>query len=173
VSVQDALRRMADVDFDLYRDELRRAERRNARTPRRWTTRARAREVADYERDDPGNPLGRGYPLGRTLRQDGESHRDAWARIVRQDPCSYCGREAGTVDHVEPSRGPRPARGIGGAHVWLNLVGACEACNASKSDAQLLHFLGRRRGMMIPKLSRQPGGSVRVGARGQPAAGPG
>lgn len=96
------------------------------------------------DRDDPGHPLGRGMPTGETLREDGESHRQAWMRTLRVDPCAYCGVVCvdATVDHVEPRQ--FPARGLGGAHTWLNFTGACAACNWSKSSESLLEFLYRR-----------------------------
>jgi 5-methylcytosine-specific restriction endonuclease McrA len=101
--------------------------------------------LTTFLRDDPGTPLGTGMPSGRPLRLDGERHYDAWLRLARQDPCAYCGGPGGTVDHVEPRS--RPVRGIGGtAHTWLNVVGACAACNGAKRDRPLLRFLhGRRR----------------------------
>jgi 5-methylcytosine-specific restriction endonuclease McrA len=87
--------------------------------------------------------------MGRTLREEvfheptqawrGESHLMAWERIIRADPCSYCGAEAGTIDHVEPRS--RPVRGLGGAHSWANVVAACESCNGRKATRSLLTFL--------------------------------
>lgn len=96
-------------------------------------------------RDDAGTPLGVGYPSGSPLRFDGESHHEAWRRICRVDPCAYCGaRWSGTLDHIEPQRGARPARGLGGVHTWLNYAGACERCNnAKRSRPMLLWLLGR------------------------------
>ncbi|ACU53636.1 HNH endonuclease [Acidimicrobium ferrooxidans DSM 10331] len=41
--------------------------------------------------------------------------------------CQYCGGPAENVDHVIP-------RSRGGRHVWENVVAACRACNAAKSD---------------------------------------
>jgi 5-methylcytosine-specific restriction endonuclease McrA len=44
------------------------------------------------------------------------------------DGCAYCSRrEANTIDHVQP-------RSRGGTHTWDNTVGACEKCNARKSN---------------------------------------
>lgn len=92
----------------------------------------------------PGHPLGPGYPTGRTLRRDGETHRDAWKRILRDDPCAYCGGESTTIDHIVPARGTqRP--GLGGLHSWTNYTGACERCNWSKADVPLIDWLLRRR----------------------------
>ena len=95
--------------------------------------------ISDYLRDDPGTPLG---SSGRTLREDGESHREAWASVVRRDPCSYCGGEGGTLDHIEPKS--RRARGLGGAHSWLNFAGACASCNHGKAVRGLLSYLWDR-----------------------------
>lgn len=96
--------------------------------------------LTTYLRDDAGTPLGGGMPSGRPLRTDGERHHDAWLRLLRLDPCAYCGRaRGGTVDHVEPRS--RTARGLGGAHSWTNVVGACEPCNGRKADRSLLWFL--------------------------------
>jgi 5-methylcytosine-specific restriction endonuclease McrA len=95
-----------------------------------------------FLRDDPGMPLGAGMPTGGPLREDGESHRSAWLRLLRADPCSYCGGPGGTVDHVEPKR--KPVRGLGGAHAWLNLTGACGGCNGTKGDKGLLVWLAAR-----------------------------
>ena len=78
-------------------------------------------------------------PLGVTFREDGDTHREAWMRIIRRDPCSFCGGTGGTVDHVEPQS--RTARGIGGAHSWANYVGCCVRCNGRKRDQKLLLFL--------------------------------
>lgn len=99
--------------------------------------------LSTYLRDDGGTPLGVGMPSGAPLRLDGERHYDGWLRLVRADPCAYCGdTPSGTVDHVEPRS--RAARGLGGAHSWLNVVGACPACNGLKADRPLLRFLGTR-----------------------------
>lgn len=100
--------------------------------------------TAQFDRADPGNPLGVGMPLGRSLREDGESHREAWMRVCRADPCAFCGRmPSGTLDHIEPKS--RPARGIGGVHSWVNYTGACSSCNGGKNDTPLLEYLARRR----------------------------
>lgn len=100
--------------------------------------------ITTYLRDDAGTPLGIGMPSGRPLREDGERHYDAWQRLLRLDPCAYCGRgPSRTVDHIEPRS--RPTRGLGGAHSWTNLVGACARCNGAKRDRDLLAYLRARR----------------------------
>ncbi|MBP2437240.1 HNH endonuclease [Microbacterium amylolyticum] len=49
--------------------------------------------------------------------------------VLRRDgnQCAYCGRNATTIDHVQP-------RSRGGADSWENLVAACLKCNNMKSD---------------------------------------
>ena len=123
------------------------------------------RLIDQYLRDDAGTPLGTGMPSGRPLRADGQSHYEAWQALLRRDPCAYCGTAgAGTVDHVEPRS--RPARGLGEtAHAWLNLAGACTACNGAKRDLDLLVFLQRRgggSGRRGRSRRRGPGGSRRA-----------
>lgn len=88
----------------------------------------------------------------------GESHLMAWERVVRCDPCAYCGATihigdgrglrdvgwwgSGTVDHIEPKT--LPVRGIGGAHSWINVTGACGSCNGGKSRRSMLDYLWHR-----------------------------
>lgn len=101
------------------------------------------RILADFLRDDAGTPLGgRAGSSGRPLRADGQSHYDAWLAQLRREVCAYCGAPGGTVDHIEPRS--RAARGLGSAHSWLNVVGACGRCNQAKRDLPLLEFLRRR-----------------------------
>lgn len=115
-----------------------------------------------FLREDAGTPLGVGMPSGRPLRVDGERHYDAWLRLLRADPCAYCGERVGgarTIDHVEPrSRSPR---GIGSAHGWINVVAACQRCNGAKADRPLLLFLLTRRGRVRRRGSRTVGAARR------------
>ncbi|WP_016907279.1 HNH endonuclease [Streptomyces xiaopingdaonensis] len=57
--------------------------------------------------------------------------RAPWSRrgVLLRDRyrCAYCGRRAGTVDHVVP-------RSRGGTDSWLNTVAACGGCNRRKAD---------------------------------------
>ena len=64
-------------------------------------------------------PRGRTVPVSRrgVLRRDG--HR-----------CAYCGKNATTIDHVQP-------RSRGGRDSWENLVACCLRCNNKKSDRTL------------------------------------
>ena len=56
--------------------------------------------------------------------------------LLLNDPCSYCGGRAGTVDHIVPLH-------AGGTNEWHNLTAACKACNSSKSNRDLLGHLAR------------------------------
>lgn len=142
--VQAALERMGEEDYERLKKDLRRRERR-ARRSARVSQRT-------FDREDPGYPLGF---EGRTLRLDGESHREAWMRVLRGDPCAFCGRqmfsipcpyfEGGTVDHIEPRS--RSVSGLGGAHTWLNYTAACGPCNSRKSDRPMLLWMLSRRGV--------------------------
>jgi len=64
-------------------------------------------------------PHGREVPVSRrgVLRRD--AHR-----------CAYCGKNATTIDHVQP-------RSRGGSDSWENLVACCLRCNNQKSDHTL------------------------------------
>jgi 5-methylcytosine-specific restriction endonuclease McrA len=62
--------------------------------------------------------------------------------------CQYCGRPAENVDHVVP-------RSRGGRHSWDNVVAACRACNAAKSDR-----LPSEAGMHPRREPRAPAGRL-------------
>lgn len=130
--VQTTLEEAERRDFAQYKNELRRKERQQETGED-----IAEKDTHEFWRSDPGYPLGPGYPPGRPQRADGQSHREGWASIVRADPCSYCGRDGGTVDHIEPTS-------KGGRNIWLNYTGACNGCNVSKSDTPLLAWLFRR-----------------------------
>ena len=65
--------------------------------------------------------------------------RRSWRRVLRHDPCAYCGDNtaAMTVDHIEPLS-------KGGINRRENIVGSCRSCNASKDSKSLLLFLLER-----------------------------
>jgi 5-methylcytosine-specific restriction endonuclease McrA len=62
---------------------------------------------------------------------------DAYAALLRDDPCAYCGEPASDADHID-------AISRGGVHSWDNLTAACRACNVSKYSEPLLRFMLRR-----------------------------
>lgn len=59
------------------------------------------------------------------------THASAYRRVLQGDPCSYCGEPVAHIDHIQ----------AGGGNDWSNLTGACERCNARKSDVPLLFAL--------------------------------
>lgn len=67
-------------------------------------------------------------------------NRGTYARMLRRDPCAYCGNAFGrnerAIDHIHP-------RSLGGVNDWSNYTGACEFCNGLKLDDSLLEFLLR------------------------------
>ena len=74
-------------------------------------------------------------PLVQKLRlQKAENIRRAqdWKfirlQVLERDAyqCGYCGKPAGTVDHIQP-------RAQGGLHAMDNLVAACHSCNCRKN----------------------------------------
>jgi 5-methylcytosine-specific restriction endonuclease McrA len=63
---------------------------------------------------------------------------DAWARILRNDPCAYCGAPTEHLDHIVPVA-------EGGEQRWTNLTAACARCNRAKHADSLLMFLLKAR----------------------------
>jgi HNH endonuclease len=61
----------------------------------------------------------------------------AYKRVLRGDPCSYCGRPSESTDHIEPW-------GSGGEDDWTNLTASCISCNSSKGTQSLLPWLASR-----------------------------
>lgn len=57
-----------------------------------------------------------------------------YVRIITKDPCVYCGRPGGTVEHNIPVT-------AGGDNRWTNLAGACGPCNGAKNNRPLLTFM--------------------------------
>jgi hypothetical protein len=110
--------------------------------------------VSDYalwQESWVGAPLGHGFPSGVPVREDGESHLEAWKRLLRADPCSYCGAPiSATVDHVTP----KSAR-TRYVERWTNFTGACKSCNGSKRDTPLLLWL-RARAKRSDRARRRP-----------------
>lgn len=60
--------------------------------------------------------------------------------------CAYCGGPATSIDHVVP-------RSKGGAHIWDNVVSACERCNRIKADRTVAEL-----GWRLRVTPRQPVG---------------
>jgi hypothetical protein len=72
---------------------------------------------------------------------------ELYAKVLRADPCSYCGsRDTIWIDHIVPL-GPvgEAASGFVKVRDLPNVTAACRACNLEKRCASLLHFLLERR----------------------------
>lgn len=65
---------------------------------------------------------------------------EPYKRMLRRDPCSYCGTPGVYVelDHIQP-------RARGGANRWWNYTAACGGCNVLKFDDPMLYWLWRLR----------------------------
>lgn len=57
-----------------------------------------------------------------------------YIQTLRKDPCSYCGKPGGTIDHIIPIS-------KGGKNHWSNLTAACRYCNSRKADKTLIVWL--------------------------------
>lgn len=61
-----------------------------------------------------------------------------YVRVLRQDPCAYCGKRDSTARQLseivllERKKGPRD---LG------NVTAACQSCNLARRQATLLHFM--------------------------------
>lgn len=89
-------------------------------------TRGYARSRVDYDR--------------RRRRFELSPESKDYKAIVQHDPCSTPGCEGGQMaaDHIVPLE-------LGGEHSWENFTGLCRACNASKKNKPLLHWLAERK----------------------------
>lgn len=85
------------------------------------------------------------------LRKHGRDRETVeFTKVLRADPCAYCGGPGGTVDHIQPVRAPWPARAhrnLDDLNRWPNLTGACKSCNQSKRTRDLLGYLMYRGGI--------------------------
>ncbi len=67
------------------------------------------------------------------IRKHGTVNKD-YVVILKQDPCSYCGRPMEHIDHIEPLD-------LGGSNTPDNLTAACRGCNISKGIKTMLEFM--------------------------------
>lgn len=85
----------------------------------------------------------RDSPLFNPHREPTKREVAAYRRVLRNDPCAYCGSEkGGALDHIVPRS---EARSSG----WRNLTGACNRCNGIKHTQPLLLAL-----LWIPVVKR-------------------
>lgn len=57
-----------------------------------------------------------------------------YVKILRKDPCVYCGEPSEHIDHIVPFAD-------GGPTDWSNLAPTCASCNLRKSRKSLLEFM--------------------------------
>lgn len=93
--------------------------------------------------DRPLFKVGRGK---RGLRIPNSRMYPSWRKLLQHDPCSYCGGQGGTIDHIRPQGHGEHTRFSGphGLFSWLNLTSACQSCNQAKADKSLLGFMLER-----------------------------
>lgn len=144
--------------FD-YRLPPEEAERRNRESQRRWRQEnpdvvreinrrwARNQDPAKRRRWNNYNRLRReGAATFLTPTETREA--EEYQKILRQDPCVYCGQPSSSVDHIRPIN-------KAGVELWANFAAACRSCNSQKNDEELLHYLLWRLNHGAP-----PGGGV-------------
>jgi 5-methylcytosine-specific restriction endonuclease McrA len=134
---RDALREKKYVAY--HRDKHKYEERRRAYSEAtREATRERSRE---YRRNHPERVRHNNYLRKARMTWARDEAAIAFAKVLRRDPCSYCGKPGGTIDHIVPIA-------HGGIHEVDNLAAACLQCNTSKATQSALYFLHRtqRRG---------------------------
>lgn len=59
---------------------------------------------------------------------------DSYLGYLIRDPCAYCGKQGGTIDHIVPNVS-------GGENDDSNFTSACLSCNSSKQGRPLLKHL--------------------------------
>lgn len=102
---------------------------------RRWYDFERNRELTRFEEWSERGPVPGSEPTGPFADSD-------WRDLLKRDPCSYCGRQGGTVDHIVLKL---RRTGLKRPQKWLNFTGACFECNHRKASSPLLMFLLSRR----------------------------
>lgn len=84
------------------------------------------------------------HPLLPEYTWEADSFRD----VVRRDPCSWCGKDGGTFDHIIP-------QASGGKDSWENAAGACHKCNQWRGSASIVEFLAERAGLHMRKRPKR------------------
>lgn len=106
------------------RDNERKSRERHREERREWNRR--------YRKENPDKT--RHYVDRRSQQVIYTKEAREYITTIFKDPCVYCGRVAGTVDHIDPVS-------LGGSNDWDNLASACRACNSMKNNKLLLAFL--------------------------------
>lgn len=112
------------------RERVRRAEKADEIREqwRRWADRNRD-HVREY-----GREYQRSHPRPRAGQKHIAEDSVEMVRVLRRDPCAYCGGPGTEIDHITPVSS-------GGENEWWNFTAACGRCNRSKNARPLLTFL--------------------------------
>jgi hypothetical protein len=86
--------------------------------PQPWSTKPRRRSWVRRHATDPDGAV-------------------AYADILKDDPCAYCGAMCAEIDHIEPV-------GRGGSGDYENLTASCRHCNRAKNARPMLYHMLRR-----------------------------
>ena len=79
--------------------------------------------------------------------QDRGGATPKYVKMLKQDPCVFCGGIGGTIEHIVP-RHSLPvvsveAEGQSRDH-WTNLAASCHGCNKRKGTKSLLVYMLKR-----------------------------
>lgn len=130
VKANDAARYYADPDKARERSAAYRRD-----NPDKWRETVKAWRHANRERYNAYARLRKATrPGSKSLPIEERQVSIDWARIVTDDPCSYCGAPHEHLDHIVPVIN-------GGTGAWTNLTSACAQCNIRKGSSPLLTFL--------------------------------
>ena len=69
--------------------------------------------------------------LQRFLSEPTPREISNYRKVLKADPCAYCGGQSDSIDHIVPIA-------EGGEDGWENYTGACRRCNAVKQALPLL-----------------------------------
>jgi 5-methylcytosine-specific restriction endonuclease McrA len=147
---RERTRKWRAANPDLYKEEKLKAadsqRRRVADDPEAYRARQRAMKASNPERTKEQRrktylkhaDKAKVRAKSRRLKQKQvwTPEGDAWALVIQNDPCAYCGGRATGVDHIVPID-------AGGWHVPDNLTACCMRCNSAKWNRPLWLFLAR------------------------------
>lgn len=74
--------------------------------------------------------------IRKRLRPGSNQMTLEWKAVILRDPCVYCGRAGGELEHIQ-------ARCHGGGNGWPNIASACKACNTMKASGSIWWMLWR------------------------------
>ena len=90
-----------------------------------WSDEARERQRAEVQARQHAKIL------GDILAMPALGDEVRYRKVLRRDPCAYCGGASEALDHIEP-------KSSGGEDEWTNRVGVCTRCNSYKGTLPVL-----------------------------------